>query len=62
MMQNYIKFRKGPNNLLVFSNFAVLNVRSKRYRFIVFLIIILIFIPVQSVYSTNDEEVLNIIY
>lgn len=61
-MQNYIKFRKGPNNLLVFSNFAVLNVRSKRYGFIVFLIIILIFIPVQSVYSTNDKEVLNIIY
>ena len=59
-MQNYIKFRKGPNNLLVFSNFAVLNVRSKRYGFIVFLIIILIFIPV--VYSTNDKEVLNIIY
>ena len=33
-----------------------------RYRFIVFLIIILIFIPVQSVNSTNDKEVLNIIY
>ena len=61
-MQNYIKFRKGPNYLLVFSNFAVLNVRCMRYRFIVFLIIILIFIPVQSVYSTNDKEVLNIIY
>ena len=58
-MQNYIKFRKAPNNLLVFSNFAVLNVRCKRYRFIIFLIIILIFIPVQTVYSTNDREVLK---
>ena len=57
-MQNYIKFRKAPNYLLVFSNFAVLNVKCMRYRFIIFLII-LIFIPVQAVYSTNDREVLK---
>lgn len=58
-MQKYIKFRKEPNNLWVFSNFAASNAKGMRYKVILFLCMVLCFTPVQAVRCINDKEALK---
>ena len=58
-MQKYIKFRKEPNNLWVFSNFAASNAKGIRYKEILSLCMVLCFTPVRAVRCINDKEALK---